>query len=237
MVSMAGDDRSAGALIRLIVADDSLIVREGVLRLLDGADGVEVVAVCGDLDALLASVDEHLPDVVITDIRMPPTGTDEGIRAALELRDRHPLIGVVVLSHYVESQWAIDLLDGGSDRRAYLLKERVAEPDQLLDAVRQVAAGGSVVDPKVVEALISGRDRDRNSPMRHLTPREREVLAEIAQGKSNPAIAESLVLSQRAVEKHINSLFAKLGLTEVPDVHRRVTAVLMYLADDVAEPA
>ncbi len=219
------------------MADDSLIVREGVLRLLDVDEGMEVVDACGDLDALLASVDEHVPDVVITDIRMPPTGTDEGIRAALELRGRHPTIGVVVLSHYVESQWAIDLLEDGSDRRAYLLKDRVADSDQLLDAVRQVAAGGSVVDPKVVEALISGRERHRDSPLRHLTPRELEVLAEIAQGRSNTAIAESLVLSQRAVEKHINSLFSKLGLTEVREVHRRVTAVLMYLADDVVEPA
>jgi DNA-binding NarL/FixJ family response regulator len=217
--------------IRVVMAEDALIVREGILRLLEHTDDVEVVAVCNDYDELLAAVDLHLPDVILTDIRMPPTGTDEGIRAALVLRQRHPELGVVVLSQYIEPQWAIDLLDGGTARNAYLLKERVGDPGQLVSAIRQVAAGGSVVDPKVVDALIAGRSRGADSPLQSLTPREREVLAEIAQGKNNAAIAHTLVLSARAVEKHINSMFSKLGLTDDTDVHRRVAAVLLYLAD------
>jgi DNA-binding NarL/FixJ family response regulator len=218
--------------LRVVVAEDVLIVREGILRLLERIDDIEVVAACGDLDELLAAAAEHGPDVVLTDIRMPPTGTDEGVRAAAELRRTHPGIGVVVLSQYVESQWALDLLGDGSDGRAYLLKERVAEPDQLVAAIREVARGGSVVDPKVVDALIAARDARRDSPLRFLSPRERQVLAEIAQGKNNAAVADALVLSQRAVEKHINSLFAKLGLGDERDVHRRVMAVLLYLADE-----
>lgn len=217
--------------ISVVVAEDSLIVREGLLRLLERTPEVEVVAAVGDLDGLLAAVEEHTPAVVLTDICMPPTGTDEGIRAANELRSRHPDVGVVVLSQYVDPQWAVDLLDAGSARRAYLLKERVGEPDQLLDAIHRVAEGGSVVDPTVVEALIAARARPDDGPLRFLSPREGEVLAEIATGKNNAAIADTLVLSQRAVEKHINSLFAKLGLAEQPEVHRRVTAVLLYLAD------
>lgn len=218
--------------LRVVVAEDVLIVREGVLRLLEHVEDVDVVATCGDLGGLLAAVAEHAPDVVLTDIRMPPTGTDEGIRAAAELRRTHPEIGVVALSQYIESQWALDLFGEGSDGRAYLLKERVGEPEQLVGALREVARGGSVVDPKVVDALIGASDRRRDSPLRFLSPREREVLAEIAQGKNNASVAQALVLSQRAVEKHINSVFAKLGLGEEPDVHRRVMAVLLYLADE-----
>src|SRR6478735_8933929 len=217
--------------IRLVVAEDSLLVREGIVRLLSGYDDVEIAAIVEDLPQLLAAVDEGEPNVVLTDIRMPPSGTDEGIRAAAELRARHPKVGVVVLSQYIEPGYALSLFDGGSEGRAYLLKERLSEGSQLIDAVRAVAGGGSVVDPKVVEALVEARSRARSSPLEHLTPRELEVLSEIAQGKNNAAVAESLVLSERAVEKHINSLFSKLGLSEEPSVHRRVKAVLLYLAD------
>jgi DNA-binding NarL/FixJ family response regulator len=217
--------------VTVVVAEDSMIVREGILRVLEHADDIEVVAACGTYDQTLEAVDRTGADVLLTDICMPPTGTDEGIRAANVLRDRHPRLGVVVLSQYVEPQWALDLLGDGTERRAYLLKERVGDPDQLAAAIRQVAAGGSVVDPKVVDALIASRSRPGASRLEHLTPREREVLAQIAQGKNNAAIAGALVLSPRAVEKHINSLFSKLGLTDDADVHRRVTAVLMYLGD------
>jgi DNA-binding NarL/FixJ family response regulator len=217
--------------LRLVVAEDSLLVREGVGKLLGEQDDVEIVALCADYDELMAAVADYEPDVVLTDIRMPPTGTDEGIRAASELRETHPDIGVVVLSQYADPAYALALLESGSERRAYLLKERVSDPDQLLGAVRDVAGGGSRVDPKVVEALVAARSRARQSPLEHLTPREGEVLAEIAQGKNNAAVAAALGLSDRAVEKHINSLFAKLGLSEEPDIHRRVKAVLVYLAE------
>jgi DNA-binding NarL/FixJ family response regulator len=216
--------------LRVVIAEDVLIVREGVLRMLGYQDGVEVVAAVDDLPQLLAAVDEHRPDVVLTDIRMPPTGTDEGIQAALILRDTHPELGVVVLSQHIEASWALDLFARGSERRAYLLKERVSEPGQLVAAIREVASGGSVVDPKVVESLLGSRIRKR-SALDDLTQREREVLGEIAQGKSNAAVAKSLFLSVRAVEKHINSLFSKLGLSEEQDVHRRVKAVLLFLSD------
>jgi DNA-binding NarL/FixJ family response regulator len=217
--------------LRLVIAEDSLLVREGVAKLLGEQDDVEVVALCADYDELMAAVAEQTPDVVLTDIRMPPTGSDEGIRAASELRESHPEVGVVVLSQYADPAYALALLESGSEGRAYLLKERVSDPDQLLGAVRDVARGGSVVDPKVVEALVAARSRSRTSPLEHLTPREGEVLAEIAQGKNNAAVALALGLSDRAVEKHINSLFAKLGLSEEPDIHRRVKAVLLYLAE------
>jgi DNA-binding NarL/FixJ family response regulator len=220
--------------LRVVIAEDVLIVREGVLRMLGFQDDIEVVAAVDDLPQLLAAVEEHAPDVVLTDIRMPPTGTDEGIQAALTLRDSHPELGVVVLSQHIDAGWALELFARGSERRAYLLKERVSEPGQLVAAIRDVAGGGSVVDPKVVEALLAVRTRQR-SALDQLTPREREVLAEIAQGKSNAAVAKSLFLSTRAVEKHINSLFSKLGLTEEADVHRRVKAVLLFLSDRSAD--
>jgi DNA-binding NarL/FixJ family response regulator len=216
--------------VRVVVAEDSMLVREGIARVLEQYDDLELVALCDDLPSLLAAVDEHAPDVVLTDIRMPPTGTDEGIEASGRLRESHPEMGVVVLSQYSEPDYALALLEAGSQRRAYLLKERVGDPEQLAAAIREVAAGGSVVDPKVVEALVAARTGARESPVALLTPREREVLGEIAQGKNNAAIARALVLSERAVEKHINSLFSKLGLSEEPDVHRRVKAVLLYLA-------
>jgi DNA-binding NarL/FixJ family response regulator len=217
--------------IRVIVAEDNYLVREAVTRLLETEPDIEVAGVCEDYDGLIASVGELAPDVILTDIRMPPTGTDEGVRAAAALRDTHPTLGVVVLSQYVDPTYALELLDGGSERRAYLLKERVSDVDQLARAVREVAAGGSVIDPKVVEVLVEARARKADSPLDRLTPREHEVLAEMAQGRNNAAVAAALGLSERAVEKHINSVFSKLGLSEEPDVHRRVKAVLLYLSD------
>ena len=216
---------------RIVIAEDSLIVREGLIRMLDAHDGTRLVDAVGDYDALLEAVDTHRPDVVITDIRMPPTGTDEGIRAAGAIRAAHPGVGVVVLSQYAEPAYALALLDGGSAGVAYLLKERVGDPEQLIAAIDQVAGGGSMIDPKVVESLVATRSNAPSSPLERLSPREREVLAELAEGKNNAAVATSLVLSPRAVEKHINSLFSKLGISEEPDVHRRVKAVLVYLSE------
>src|SRR3954470_22659377 len=217
--------------VRVVIAEDSLLVREGLAKLLDAAPDIDVVGLCSDYPELMASATEHDPDVVLTDIRMPPTGTDEGIRAANELRESHPKLGVVVLSQYADPSYALALLDEGTAGRAYLLKERLSEAGQLVSAIHQVASGGSVVDPKVVEALVTSRSRGQSSPLRHLTPRETEVLGEIAQGKNNAAVGAALHLSERAVEKHINSLFAKLGLSEEPQTHRRVKAVLLYLAE------
>jgi DNA-binding NarL/FixJ family response regulator len=217
--------------LRLVLAEDNLLVREGLEQLLAGADGLEVVDTCADRDSLLASIAEQRPDVVVTDIRMPPTRTDEGIQVAEQLRETHPDVGVVVLSQYSEPAYVLKLLEAGSDRRGYLLKERVHHRGQLSTAVRTVAEGGSVIDPKLVEVLISGRAALEQSPLRDLTAREREVLSEIAEGKSNAAIAESLVLTKRAVEKHINSIFMKLGLADAHDVSKRVKATLLFLAD------
>ncbi len=217
--------------VRIVVAEDSLLVREGIVRLLGSQPDIDIVALCVDLPQLLAAVDEHHPDAVLTDIRMPPGNSDEGIVAASFLREAHPDVGVVVLSQYVEPTYALQLFDGGAQGRAYLLKERLFDVDHLVQAIHEVTTGGSVIDPRVVESLVDARSRTRHSPLERLTPREAEVLAEIAQGRNNAAVASSLVLSERAVEKHINSLFAKLGLGEEPDVHRRVKAVLLYLAD------
>jgi DNA-binding NarL/FixJ family response regulator len=215
----------------VVLAEDSFLVREGVARLLESADDLELVAACEDYESLMAAVEEHQPDAVLTDIRMPPTGTDEGIRAAAEIRDRWPDIGVVVLSQHADAAYALSLFEGGSERRAYLLKERVADLDHLLAAIREVTAGGSVVDPKVVEGLVTMRSRRKESLLRHLTPRETEVLAQMAQGKNNHAIAEELVLSDRAIEKYINVIFSKLELSSEVDLHRRVKAVLVFLAE------
>jgi len=217
--------------IRVVVAEDNYLVREGVRKLVESEPDLDVVAVCADYDALLAAVEAERPDVVVTDIRMPPTGTDEGIRAAAILRDSHPDAGVVVLSQYSEPAYALAFLEGGSKGRAYLLKERVSDIGQLAGAIRDVAGGGSVVDPVVVDALVAARARPADSPLHRLTPREKEILSEMAQGKNNAAVAASLVLSERAVEKHINSIFSKLALSEEPDVHRRVKAVLLFLSD------
>jgi DNA-binding NarL/FixJ family response regulator len=217
--------------LRVVIADDNLLVREGVVKLLDHQAEVEVAATAGSYDELMAAVQSCAPDVVVTDIRMPPTGTDEGIRAALEIRDQHPQIGVVVLSQYADPAYALALLERGSEGRAYLLKERVSDPEQLTHAIAEVARGGSVIDPRVVESLVRARAAKPSSPVERLTPREREVLECMAQGRNNAGIAQALHLSERAVEKHINSLFSKLDLTEEPDVHRRVKAVLLFLAE------
>jgi DNA-binding NarL/FixJ family response regulator len=218
-------------MIRLILGEDSFIVREGLRELLASHPEVEVLAACGDLDELLGAVAELNPDVVMTDIRMPPTNTDEGIQVAARLRDSHPCVGVVVLSQYSHAGYVLALLDSGSDGRAYLLKERVSDLRQLTGAIKAVASGGSVIDPKIVEVLVAGRARAGNSPLAGLTERERAVLAEIAQGKSNVAIAESLQLSTRAVEKHTHSIFTKLGLVGSAEVSRRVKAALLFLAE------
>ena len=215
---------------RVVLADDAFILREGV-RLVLETEGYDVVAMAEDHDELLAAVDEHRPEVVVTDIRMPPTRTDEGIRAARQIRAEHPEIGVVVLSQYIEPDYALRLLEDGSAGMAYLLKERVGDAGALAEAVERVAAGESKVDPKVIDALVEGRLNQRESKVDRLTPREREVLEELASGKSNSAIAESLYLSERAVEKHINSIFTKLDLLPEKDTNRRVRAVLLYLAE------
>jgi len=217
--------------VSIAVADDSLLVREGIAQLLAGHPDIEVVASCPDLDSLIAAVDDERPDVVVTDIRMPPTHTDEGIRLAALLRERHPDVGVVVLSNYAEAGFALALLDSGSEGRAYLLKERIHSRTQLAAAIQSVAAGGSVMDPKIVEPLVTAKSRAVRSPLTELTAREREVLSEIAQGKSNAAIADSLVLTKRAVEKHINSIFLKLNLSDSEDISKRVKATLVFLAD------
>jgi len=227
----AGRRSSLTPVIRVVLAEDNVLLREGMSRLIAAQADLDLVGTVGDLPGLLDLIDGETPDVVITDIRMPPTGTDEGIQAAAALRATHPKIGVVVLSQYAEPAYALALLSDGSEGRAYLLKERVSEVDELLNAVREVAAGGSVIDPKVVESLVAGR-RGPSSELDRLTPRESEVLGEMAQGKSNAAIAAALVLSERAVEKHTNSIFSKLGLSEEKDVNRRVKAVLLYLAEE-----
>ena len=216
--------------IRVVLAEDNYLLREGVTKLVELQPELELAGVCGDYDGLLELIEKEEPDVVVTDIRMPPTGTDEGIRAAAHLREQYPETGVVVLSQYDNPSYALALLEGGSHGRAYLLKERVSDVEQLLAAIREVARGGSVIDPKVVDGLVAARARTK-SDIERLTPREREVLGEMAQGKSNAAIAASLVLTERAVEKHINSIFSKLGLSEERDLNRRVKAVLLYLAD------
>jgi DNA-binding NarL/FixJ family response regulator len=217
--------------LRVVIADDHLLVREGIRRLLEAQPDLEIAAVCEDLDSLLAAVDTGRPDVVVTDIRMPPGNADEGIRAAERIRETHPDIGVVVLSQYATPSYALALLESGSARRAYLLKERVQDPEHLVSAIRAVADGGSVIDPKVVEALVAENARGEGSRLSQLTPRERDVLREMAAGKSNAAIGESLFLAERSVEKVIHAIFLKLGLTWEAAVHKRVKAVILYLAE------
>jgi DNA-binding NarL/FixJ family response regulator len=217
--------------IRLVLAEDHYLVREGIRRLLESGHGIEVAAVCDDLDSLLEAVDHERPDVVVTDIRMPPGHADEGIQAAGRLRETNPDLGVVVLSHYASPSYALALLDTGSAGRAYLLKERVDDVDQLVAAIRAVAEGGSVIDPKVVEALVAERARGSASPLSELTERERGVLRSMAEGKNNASIANELVVTERSVEKVIHSIFMKLGLTWEPAVHKRVMAVILYLAE------
>ena len=218
--------------IRVVLAEDSLLVREGLEQVLSSEPKVELVAVCADLPSVLDAIEAERPDVVVTDIRMPPSKTDEGIQVAARLRETRPEVGVIVLSQYSEPSYALALLEGGSDGRGYLLKERLHDRAQLVSAVETVAGGGSVVDPRVVEVLVASKSRSETSPLADLTPREREVLAEIAQGKSNSAIADSLVLTKRAVEKHINAIFFKLSLSESEDISKRVKATLAFLAEE-----
>jgi DNA-binding NarL/FixJ family response regulator len=215
--------------ISILIAEDSLLVRDSVARALSTDPDVTVVGAAEDYDSAVELIEKHRPTIVVTDIRMPPTSTDEGIRLARWMRTAHPDVGVIVLSQYAEPSYAAGLLEDGTAGRGYLLKERVAHFDELNDAVRQVAAGGTVLDPLVVEALLN---QPRSAPtLSRLTPREREVLSELATGFSNRTVAQRLVLSQRAVEKHINSIFAKLELTADDAVDRRVKAVLMFLND------
>jgi len=218
-------------MLRVVFAEDNYLVREGTVALLSGVNDVEVVGTAEAYDELIAAVETHAPDAVLTDIRMPPTGTDEGIRAAKAIRVLHPDVGVVVLSQFADEEYAYDLLKDGAEGLGYLLKERVADVDEVVRALNEVACGGSVLDPKVVESLVAAKDRMAHSPLASLTDREREVLSHMAQGENNAAIAKSLFLTERAVEKHINSLFHKLDLTEEPDVHRRVMAVLAFLRE------
>jgi DNA-binding NarL/FixJ family response regulator len=217
--------------IRIVLAEDDYLVREGVRRLLETRPDLEVVAACADLESLLAAVDAERPDVVLTDIRMPPGGGDEGIQAAARLRETRPEVGVVVLSQFDDPEYALALLEQGSDGRAYLLKERVNDLDQLVGAIHQVAAGGSAIDSKVVDSLVGARSRREDSPLDELTPREHEVMTEMAKGKNNAAIAAALVITEPSVEKYIHSILQKLGLSWEPDVHRRVKAVLLFLSE------
>ena len=218
-------------MVRVVFAEDNYLVREGTAALLSASGEVELVSMASTYEELMTAVDRDRPDAVLTDIRMPPTNTTEGIDAARKIRADHPEIGVVVLSQYAEEEYAYELLKDGAAGLGYLLKERVADLEELVRALNEVARGGSVLDPKVVEALVARKDRVAHSPLAQLTEREREVLGQMAQGKNNAAIAKSLFLTERAVEKHINSLFHKLSLTEETEVHRRVMAVLAFLRD------
>jgi DNA-binding NarL/FixJ family response regulator len=212
--------------MRAVIAEDSVLLREGLVRLLAEA-GVEVVGQCGDAEDLLRKTRAHKPDVVITDIKMPPDQTDEGLRAAEVIRSELPDTGVLVLSQYVEERYAMELLGENAEGVGYLLKDRVGDIDRFIDAVRRVAAGGSALDPEVVSTMLGRRRRD--DPLEDLTPREREVLALMAEGLSNSAIAAQLVVTERAVEKHVTNIFGKLRFASEPDHHRRVLAVLTYV--------
>jgi DNA-binding NarL/FixJ family response regulator len=216
--------------IRVVLAEDSFLVREGVRRVLESSDQVEVVATCGDLGEALRAIDDHRPDVVLTDIRMPPNRKDEGIQIARHCHAAHSTTGVVLLSQYVEPSYVRVLLDQGTEGRGYLLKEHLADLDDLLVAITSVARGESAIDPKVVQSLVQARALDDDSRMERLSPRDRQVLALIAEGRTNAAVAQQLVLSQHAVEKHINSIFSKLNLSGDQELHPRVRATLMYLA-------
>jgi DNA-binding NarL/FixJ family response regulator len=220
--------------IRVVVADDSLLVREGLQHMLEGLPQFDLCRVARDEETLIAAIEDELPDVILTDIRMPPGQSTEGLDVAKHLRETHPEIGVIVISQYAEPHYALALLEDGSAGRGYLLKDRLGNREQLVSAIEQVAAGGSVIDPLVVEALVRSRDRSDDSPLRTLTPREREVLGEVAAGKSNAAIARSLVITKRAVERHISSIFSKLDLPDEEHASRRVTVTLLFLAEQSA---
>jgi len=217
--------------IRVVLGEDSFLAREGIATVLRDLDDVELVDTADDLDELRASVERTKPDVVVTDIRMPPSNTDEGIRFAEELRSSHPDVGVVILSQHAEPRYAMALLSAGSGRRAYLLKERLTDEAELSQAVHNVAAGLSLIDSRVVEKLVTAREK-WDSELGTLTPREFEILGLIAQGRSNRWIASKLTITKRAVERHINAIFLKLDLGEPEDVNRRVQAALLYLSGD-----
>jgi len=219
--------------LRVALADDSFLMREAIQQVFEHEGGVLVVAACEDGDALLAAVEREHPDVVVTDVRMPPSGDDEGIRIAQRLRATHPEIGVVVLSQYAEPRYGLELISGGAAGRAYLLKDRVHDRGELHAAIEVVARGGSMIDPAILSRLLDAEGHRDDSPLAVLTPREREVLAAMATGKSNAAIAEELVLTKRAVEKHVGAIFLKLGLPGEDVVSRRVSAVLLYRAVDL----
>ncbi len=218
-------------MIRVVLCDDSFLAREGIIRVLESIEDVELVGTCVDLEELRPVVERDKPDVILTDIRMPPTYTDEGIRFARELRSTYPDVGVVVLSEHTEPAYALALFENGSERRAYLLKERVKDGDELARALREVVAGRSLVDPGIVDKLLpaqGGNDRG----LERLTPREHQILEMISEGRSNNAIAETLMITKRAVERHINGIFLKLDLGDASDVNRRVKAALLYLAGE-----
>jgi DNA-binding NarL/FixJ family response regulator len=217
--------------LRVVFAEDNYLVREGTAALLSSVEGIELVASVSDFDSLMAAVEQHLPDAVLTDIRMPPHHGTEGIEAALKIRAGHPGVGVVVLSQFADEDYAYELLKEGAEGLGYLLKERVADVEELARALGEVSRGGSVLDPRIVESLVYRQNRAARSVLAQLTEREREVLEQMAQGKNNAAIAKALFLTERAVEKHINSLFHKLELSEENEVHRRVMAVLTLLRE------
>jgi DNA-binding NarL/FixJ family response regulator len=220
-------------MIRVLIGEDNYIARGGISRALEEEVDIEVVATCADLPSLRAAVAEAGPDVVLTDIRMPPTNTDEGIRLAAELRQTYPEIGVVILSQYAEPLYATELLEGSTDRRAYLLKDRVQDHSELGRTLREVAAGGSIIDPRIVELLLAAQRQRQDAHFDALTPREQEILALVAEGWSNAAISERLEITKRAVERHVSSIFWKLGLGESEQVSRRVKAALLFLAGQV----
>jgi DNA-binding NarL/FixJ family response regulator len=216
--------------VRVVLAEDNPFLREGLSRLLSASGRVDVVASCGSLEELLVAVDAEVPDVVLTDIRMPPTHTDEGVRAAASLRRSHPGVGVLALSQYLEPELALSLLSEGSTRRGYVLKDRADDVDYLVDAIGTIAGGGSVIGDEVIDTLVRGQLRQVDAPLSTLSPREHEILREVATGKNNSAVASTLTISEHAVQKHINSIFSKLGMVDDGETHRRVAAVLLYLS-------
>ena len=230
------EQEEISAPVRVVVAEDSYVIREFLTMALSSAPEVELMAVCSNGKELETAIAMWHPDVILTDIRMPPSGADEGLRVATRLRETNPEVGVVVLSQYAEPAYALGLLEKGTGGRAYLLKERIRDKSELIRAIEAVARGRSVIDPAIVDVLIEARSRAAQSRLSELTPRERELLAEIARGKSNGAIAESLVLTKRAVEKHVNSIFSKLNLPETEDVSRRVKATLIFLSEEEQGP-
>ena len=217
--------------VRIVLAEDNAFLREGLSRLLAASGRVEILAACGSLDELLDAVEAEEPDVVLTDIRMPPTRTDEGVQAANLLRRTHPRVGVLALSQYLEPVLALSLLSEGSSRRGYVLKDRADDVEYLVDAITAIADGGSVVGDEVIDSLVLGQLRQVDSPLSVLSPREMEILREVATGQNNASVASTLAISEHAVQKHINSIFSKLGLVDDGETHRRVAAVLLYLSN------